>query len=146
MTGSMKKLINNDVYEKNADRPWAKFRDFIFTDDGMAVRLAVLSTVSIIPILYTVDFNAFECIFGRAVLKEGTKPVALKPQYDELKSFEKIKKKKMFPEGKVSKLLDVYFDTEIGEITDFVTVGSFYLGKRIYTPDEAGFFVEALSD
>ncbi len=146
MTGSMKKLINKDVYEKNADRPWAKFRDFIFTDDGMAVRLAVLSTVSIIPILYTVDFDAFECILDKAVLKEGTKPVALKPHYDELKSFGKIKKKKMFPEGKVSRLLDVYFDAEFGEITDFVTVGSFFIKKRLYSPDEAGFFIDALSD
>lgn len=140
MTKSVKKLINKEVYEKDAENPWARIKDFIIADDGKSVKGAVLSTESLIPLCYEAELESFESISDTAVLKEDVRPKPIDTHYEDLKSFGKIKNKKIFSDGKTLKIKDMYFDTELGEITDFVAEGLplLSLGKKyFYTPEEA---------
>jgi len=144
VTESIKKLINKEIYEKDAQMPWAKFKDFILSADGKNIRCAVISSVSLIPILYIVEFDDFESISGVAVLKEGVRPRAVMPRFENEGSFEKIRKKEFFSEGKRFKIRDAYFDTEFGEVTDFVAKKR-PVGRKIYFSPESDELSEIIS-
>lgn len=128
---SVKNLINEEVYEKGASRPWAKIKDFIFSSDGKTVRTVLLSTLSLIPILYKAELNDFESICGEIVLKDGVKLKPVESRYENPKSFMKIKKMEITSGGKPYKIRDIHFNSEIGEIIDFVATRRPF-GKKMY--------------
>lgn len=136
MTESIKKLINKEVYEKNAIRPWAKITDFVFSEDGKWVETAILSSVSLIPIFYKVGITDLEKSGENIFLKEGIKPRAIENKYDYPVEFGKIRKKFFYSMGKRLKIRDVCFDAEIGEITDFIA-SPLPVGRKTYFQPES---------
>ena len=131
MTESIKKLINKEVYEKNAIRPWAKIADFVFSKDGKWVETAILSSVSLIPIFYKVGITDLEKSGDSIFLKEGVKPRVIENKYDYPLEFGKVRRKPFYSMGKRLKIRDVCFDAEIGEITDFIAA-PLPVGKKTY--------------
>ena len=136
MTESIKKLINKEVYEKNALRPWAKIANFIFSEDGKKVETAILMSVSIIPIFYAVGITDLEKSGESLFLKEGVKPRVIENKYNYPVEFGKLRKKPFYSMGKRLKIRDVCFDAEIGEITDFVAA-PLPVGRKTYFQPES---------
>lgn len=136
MTESIKKLINKEVYEKNAIRPWAKITDFVFSDDGKRVESAILSSMSLIPVLYKVSIMDLEKSGENIFLKEGVKPRAIDNKKHYPLEFEKLRKKFFYPMGKKMKIRDICFDAEIGEITDFIAA-PLPIGRKTYFQPES---------
>ncbi len=136
MTESIKKLINKEVYEKNAIRPWAKIADFVFSEDGKWVESAILSTVSLIPIFYMVRISDLEKSGESIFIKEGVKPCVIENKYDYPLEYGKLRKKHFYSMGKRLKIRDVCFDSEIGEITDFIAA-PLPVGRKTYFQPES---------
>lgn len=136
MTESIKKLINKEVYEKNAIRPWAKIADFVFSEDGKMVEFAILSTVSLIPVFYEVGILDFKKSGDRLLLKEGVKPKAIDNKKHHSLEFGMLKNKAFYSTGKRLKIRDVCYDTEIGEITDFIAA-PLPVGRKTYFQPES---------
>ncbi len=136
MTESIKKLINKEVYEKNAIRPWAKIADFVFSEDGKMVESAILSTVSLIPVFYKVGIMDLEKSGDSIFLKEGVKPRAIDNKKHYPLEFGTLRKKPFYFTGKRLKIRDVCFDAEIGEITDFIAA-PLPVGRKTYFQPES---------
>ena len=132
LIGSLKKLINNDVFEKSADFPWARFSDFIISKDGEIVEAAVLSSISLVPVPYVVRFCDFDKIdLKNAVLKEGVKPFSPLAYYGNPLFIKNIKRHRITREKKVYKVCDVSFDVNRGEVVDYIAA-SYTFGKKVF--------------
>lgn len=131
MTESIKKLINKEVYEINAIRPWAKIVDFIFSENGKMVEFAILSTVSLIPVHYKVSISDLKKSGENIFLKEGVKPRAIDNKKHYPLEFGILRKKPFYFTGKRLKIRDVCYDAEIGEITDFIAA-PLPVGRKTY--------------
>ena len=132
---SSRRLINKMVYENSAEYPWAKFKDFIFSEDGKYIEKVLLVTESLIPVPYVVEFSDFQNIGDkRAVLRPETKPSSGKIEKESPFLFSNLKKKKIERNGHREKFFDVSFDTEAGEIIDFIMTPSFMGRKTFISP------------
>ena len=129
---SSKKLINKTVYDNKAEYPWAKVKDFILSADGKRIEKVVLVSESLIPVPYTVLIEDFEKIEDKsAVLKPDIKPEVYRKNADDLHVLSNLKKRKFENDGKKSRIFDVSFDAEIGEIVDFIIIPS-PIGRKSY--------------
>lgn len=129
---NLKKLINRTVYENAAEYPWARFKDFIISADGKSIEKIVIASESLIPIPYAVKISDFETIGEKkSVLRSGVKPVPLR--YDKTNPYVVSNiKKYIFKNGDIRrKILDMSFDTEVGEIVDFIIASSPF-GKKTF--------------
>ena len=142
MAESIKNLINKEVYEKGASRPWAKIKDFVFSPDGKSVQTVLLSSLSLIPILYKTKLDDFESICKDIVLKDGVKPKPLESHYENPKSFTKVKKLKVTSGGKPYRIRDIHFNSEIGEIIDFVATRRPFGRKLLFDSQGKDFSLE----
>lgn len=132
MIKSLKKLINKTVYENAAEYPWAKFKDFILSEDGRCVEKVLIISESLIPVPYTVRVCDFETIGDKkAMLKPDVKPVACRVDKANPYSVSNLKKYRFEKEGQRRKIFDVSFDTEAGEIIDFIITPS-PIGKKAF--------------
>ena len=123
MIESLKKFVNSAVYEKGAEYPWAKIKDFIISKDGKTVAAAQVATQSLVPLFYIVKFCDFEKIGKKyCILKEGAKPVVSKNNEKENCFFSKTKDFHLEQGLKKLKIRDAEFMVEAGEIVDFVAV------------------------
>ena len=136
MIESIKKLMNKEVYEKNALRPWAKITDFVFSADGKMVESAILTSLSLIPIMYVVSLEDLKKNGDILVLKDGIKPRAIEKEYNYPVEFGKLKKRPFYSMGKRLKIRDVCFDAELGEITDFIA-SPLPVGRKTYFQPES---------
>ena len=108
---SSRRLINKMVYENSAEYPWAKFKDFIFSEDGKYIEKVLLVTESLIPVPYVVEFSDFQNIGDkRAVLRPGIKPSPGKIEKESPFLFSNLKKQKVKRNGHTEKFFDVNFD------------------------------------
>ena len=128
------------VYENSAEYPWAKFKDFIFSEDGKYIKKVLLVTESLIPVPYVVEFSDFQCIGDKnAVLRPEIKPSPGKIEKESLFLFSNLKKQKVKRNGHMEKFFDVNFDTEAGEIIDFIMIPSFMGRKTFISPGNSEF-------
>jgi len=137
---SLKKLINKTVYENAAEYPWAKFKDFIISEDGKHVKSVVIMSESLIPVPYTVRICDFAAIGDKkAILKPQVKPTVLKIEKEKPYMISNIKKHRFKKDGHSRKIFDVNFDTEAGEIVDFI-ITPFPTGRKMFiSPDSNDF-------
>lgn len=139
MIKSMKKLINKTIYESSAEYPWARFKDFILSEDGMYVEKALIISESLIPVPYTVSFCDFKSIGDKnAVLKEGVKPHAERTDENNPYRLSNLRKYKFLKDGHRQRFFDISFDTEAGEVVDFIIISPNTLtGRKIFlSPDQ----------
>lgn len=140
MIKSSKKLINKTVYENAAEYPWARFKDFILSEDGRYIEKVLIISESLIPVPYTVSLSDFESIGDkRAVLRPEVKPVACRIERENPCFFSNLKKHRLKKDGRRQKISDISFDTEAGEIIDFI-ITPLPAGKKDFlSPDNTGF-------
>ena len=127
---SSKKLINKVIYENAAEYPWAKLKDFIVSKDGKYIEKVLIISESLIPVPYTVRLCDFVTISEKgAVLRPDVKPVICKIEKENPYRFSNLKKYRFQKDGHRQKIFDVSFDTEAGEIIDFIIMPS-PLGRK----------------
>ena len=140
MIKSLKKLINKTVYENAAEYPWAKFKDFIISEDGKHVDSVVIISESLIPVPYTVKICDFAAIGDKkAILKPEVRPTVSKIKKENPYMVSNLKKHRFKKDGHYKKIFDLNFDTEAGEIVDFI-ITPFPTGKKTFiSPDSDDF-------
>lgn len=126
---SVKNLKGFKVYDHESSEPWGTVKDVCFDCDPAKVKYFVVETLSLVPIPKRVEFGQINNIIkGAVVLKKDAlaKPCKGTAQSDRL-SFDNIKKAAC-PNQKRTRLRDIRFDFETGEMTDFV------VSKNIFSP------------
>ena len=126
---SVKNLKGFKVYDHESTEPWGTVKDVCFDCNSARVRYFVVETLSLVPISKRVEFSQINNIIkGAVVLKKDAlaKPYKGTEQSDRL-SFDNIKNAAC-PNREITRLRDIRFNFETGEMTDLV------VAKNIFSP------------
>lgn len=132
MIENLKKYVKSEVYEENAEYPWAQIKDFVISENGENIVAAKLQTISLIPVPYVVKFEDFK-VFGRkkCVLKQGSKPSPAGGEKLGIYFFSQLKGIYFGEKHKRFKLKDADFMVEVGEIVDYIAKKPI-IGEKVY--------------
>ncbi len=128
MNVSLKKLIGQYVYKDTEDEPWGRVKGISFADEGDRISSITLETLSLIPLSSSVPINE--------ILDDGGKKLILQSEISVSRGIDNLMDSKIskavYKNGKYSKIKDMRFDFETGEITDVIIgKGAFRRGEKI---------------
>lgn len=127
---SVKNLKGFKVYDHESSEPWGTVKDVCFDCEPAKVKYFVVETLSLVPISKRVEFGQINNIIkGAVVLKKNAlaKTCKISEQSGRL-SFDSVKKA-AYADQKRTRLRDIRFDFETGEMTDFVVSKNIFSHK-----------------
>ncbi len=128
MNVSLKKLIGQCVYKNKDDEPCGKVKGVSFSPEGDKVSSVTVESLSLIPLSSSVPINEISDDGGKKLILQSE--ISVSRGIDNLMD-SKISKA-VYKNGKYSKIKDMRFNIETGEITDVVIgKGAFRRGKKI---------------
>ncbi len=119
MNINLKYLKGLNVYKSDSIRPWGIVRDISLDLTSGKIDTLLIDTISLIPLSHVVDIrNIYQIKNNSIYLKYPCHNTSEKKHgpLSELKIGERI----MLPDNISTRLRDLHFDTETGEITDII--------------------------
>ncbi len=128
MNISLKNLIGQYVYKNNEEEPFGKVKGVCFSQDGDKVTFVTVESLSLIPLSSSVPINEISAAGNKKLILQSE--ISVSRGMDNLMD-DKILKA-VYKNSKYSKIKDMSFDFETGEITDVIVgKGTFRRGKKI---------------
>ena len=116
---NLKSIKGLNVYKSETMHPWGIVRNISLNRISGKIDTLLIDTISLIPLSHIIDIhNIYQIKNNSIYLKNPCYNISEKcPDYlSELKIGERI----ILPNNNLTRLRDLHFDTETGEITDIV--------------------------